>query len=307
MKKLAFALIFLSLLTYGAIARAAADSSGGAFGQVTIEDLGVENPGILPTNPFYFLKQWNRSFQRAITRDPLKKVSYELDITNQQAAEIKQLLNFSQDASAIREAVDHYRVNVDQLRDRLQDLTETSENPGVDRFLEQLTDLSLKHQGLLNEIAAKFEDDEDLQSSLYDAGNRVGEVLMEIPERFESPAKFEKRIERVVVDQDGYARMENALQVLGGIEDRLPESAKEAIFEVRQRLQEKIQQSAEEDMRQVMPLMKELETGDRISLPPVKIDSGDDKESVLRPLPIGDEKLESGEDEPVFKLLNEAR
>ncbi len=302
MKKLALTLIFLSLLTYGVVAQAETDTSGDIFGKVTIESLGVENPGILPTNPFYFLKEWNRSFQRRITRDPLKKVSYELDITNQQAAEIKQLLNLSQNAEAIHEAVDLYEINVDRLKARLGDLKETSENPNVDRFLEQLTDLSLKHQGLLNEISAKFEDDEELQSTLRDAGGKVGEVLLEIPERFESPEKFENRIERVLVDQGAYARIENALQVLGEIETRLPEGAREAIFDVRQRLQEKILESAEEDLQRVMPLMEDLEMGDEFSVPPVKTERGETKPPAVRPLPVPSEKLESGEGEPVFKL-----
>lgn len=287
MKKLAFVLICLGFLINSGVTRAEGNTMAAASEGVTIQDLGVENPGILPTNPFYFLKVWNRSFQRRITRDPLKKVSYELDVTNQQAAEIKQLLTYSQNTDAIKAAVDRYSENVAQLKARLGDLRETSENPNVDKFLQQLTDLSLKHQGLMNDIEEKFSTSTELGESLTAARDSVGEVLTEIPERFESPEKFEKRIERVIVNQGSYARVENALEILGQIEAKLPENAQERIANVRERLGEKFLQAAEEDMLKMAPIMRELELDGETS---------DKTEEVLPPvfriLPVESQKIE---------------
>lgn len=308
MKKLVFTLVFLSFLIFGGTVFAESNTSAFASTKVTIQDLGVENPGILPTNPFYFLKVWNRSFQRRITRDPLKKVAYELDVTNQQAAEIKQLLTYSQNTYAIKAAVDRYTENVAQLKARLEEVKDTSENPNVDKFLGQLTDLSLKHQGLMNDIEEKFSTSTDLQNSLENAKDAVGEVLVQIPERFESAERFEKRLFGTVVSQGSYARVENALQVLEQIESRLPEDAQKKIGEVRARLEQKIEQSIEQDMQRVTPLLKELEVpGAPSTVTPPKAGESGKTVPVLKILPIEDEKLEqvrpSG-NTPILKALN---
>ena len=54
MKKTIF---FVSLLTIASLTAILPVSAQEATSSV---DLGVENPGILPTSPFYFLKEWKR-------------------------------------------------------------------------------------------------------------------------------------------------------------------------------------------------------------------------------------------------------
>ncbi len=56
---------------------------------VTLEDLGIENPGLLQTNPFYFMKSLRRSTKRSLSFGPLKKAEAELRIANELAAELK--------------------------------------------------------------------------------------------------------------------------------------------------------------------------------------------------------------------------
>ena len=38
--------------------------SGGSGSGITVTELGVENPGTLPTSRFYFLKEWGRGLAR---------------------------------------------------------------------------------------------------------------------------------------------------------------------------------------------------------------------------------------------------
>ena len=59
--------------------------------EITAQDLEVENPGMLPTSPFYFLKNLGRTIKRTATFNPIKRANLELEIANQQAAEIAEL------------------------------------------------------------------------------------------------------------------------------------------------------------------------------------------------------------------------
>ena len=43
---------------------------------LTLEDLGIENPGILISNPFYFIKKFRRSTWRIFTFSQLKRADF---------------------------------------------------------------------------------------------------------------------------------------------------------------------------------------------------------------------------------------
>src|SRR3989338_1352335 len=54
-------------------------------------DLGVPDPGVLPTSPFYFVKEWRRGITRLFTFNPIKKAELELTILNEKAAEAQEV------------------------------------------------------------------------------------------------------------------------------------------------------------------------------------------------------------------------
>src|SRR3990167_11007107 len=89
-----FILSFLVVFSFSIVSSAMAQTADVAetaiqATEITTQDLEVEDPGMLPTSPFYFLKNWTRTIKRTITFDQTKKAELELEIINQQAAEIK--------------------------------------------------------------------------------------------------------------------------------------------------------------------------------------------------------------------------
>ncbi|MHB9019714.1 MAG: DUF5667 domain-containing protein, partial [Minisyncoccota bacterium] len=66
---------------------------GSVFAQneVISADQGGGDPGMLPTNPFYFFKEFGRNIQRVFTFDPVSRVELEVKITNEKAAEAKKI------------------------------------------------------------------------------------------------------------------------------------------------------------------------------------------------------------------------
>lgn len=83
---------------------------------VSSADLGVVNPGVLPSNPFYFLKKWKRDIKRAFTFGPVDQSRLELNILNERAAEIIRLAKiFPKDSAIIELASKKYLDNLINL------------------------------------------------------------------------------------------------------------------------------------------------------------------------------------------------
>lgn len=53
-----------------------------------------DNVGLLPTNPFYFLKEWRRDIKGFFTVRPVKRAELELQVIREKSAEIKKLQTF---------------------------------------------------------------------------------------------------------------------------------------------------------------------------------------------------------------------
>src|SRR3989304_1431905 len=65
--------------------------------------------GILPTNPFYFLKEWGRELRRAFVFNPVKRAEFELKITDEKAGELEKVSNIDGDNErGIDRAVSNY-------------------------------------------------------------------------------------------------------------------------------------------------------------------------------------------------------
>ena len=100
MKKFLILPLFVSFFLAGAVLAHPED-------EITITvDLGIEDPGTLPTSPFYFLKEWRRGLKLLFTFDRVKKAELELEISNEKAAEAKKVEEENPDnIEAIKRAI----------------------------------------------------------------------------------------------------------------------------------------------------------------------------------------------------------
>ena len=201
MKKTIF-LISLLAISCWLIANSAAAQEAQPTGEITTKDLGVENPGILPSSPFYFLKEWRRGIKKIFTFDPVKKAELELEETNERAAEIKKLEEIApSNIEAITKAAANYQRNVERLKNRLEGLKETSQNPNVDKLLDKLVERSLQHQQLFDNLKLKFEEKAELKEQLKAGQEKIDEIVAKIPEKFENIEAFRQRLEKAIENQ----------------------------------------------------------------------------------------------------------
>jgi len=76
-------------------------------------DLDLPAPGVLPSNPFYFFKEWKRGLKRTLTFNSIKTARLELDILNERAAEISKLTEVMPNNDRILKAsIDNYRADL---------------------------------------------------------------------------------------------------------------------------------------------------------------------------------------------------
>lgn len=167
MKKLLITLALFSSFSFVALGVASAQvttdttaTTGTQAQNVTTADLGVSNPGLLPTNPFYFLKEWGRGARMFFTFNKVSKAEYELKVVNQKVAEaLKVQETKPDDAKALVKAMGNYTDATGRLEARLASLKETSENPNVEKLLKKLDEQTLKHAVLLNQLTERWSTD----------------------------------------------------------------------------------------------------------------------------------------------------
>lgn len=191
--------------------------------QVEKVDLGVENPGILPSSPFYFLKEWRRSITRFFTTNPVKRAELESNEANERAAEIKKLEETAPSKiEAITKAANNYQQNMERLKTRLEQLQQTSENPNVDKLVENLIDRSIKHNELFDNLKDKFQEQTDLRDRLEAGQEKISEVISEIPQRLENATEFQQKLLDKIQDlPDSPLKEVRAVEILNKIEQKL--------------------------------------------------------------------------------------
>src|SRR3989339_1573177 len=85
-------------------------------------DLGIEEPSILPTNPFYFLKKWQQDVRLLFTFNKLKKVQGVLDYTLEKSLELQKVtISAPQNTSAIIKASNNLADGIDSLQSYTND------------------------------------------------------------------------------------------------------------------------------------------------------------------------------------------
>ena len=208
---------------------------------VSSSNLGIENPGILPTNPFYFIKEWSRGIRRVFTFNPIAKVKLELQITNEKAAEAKKVEQVSpNNVEAMNKALGNYQESQSHLKDKLEALKETSQNPEIDKLLSQAVDQAVKHEAVFNEIVKKFENHQDIKNSVEETNKKIEETTV-VAATKDDPTKFASKVESAITETKSE-----------GIIDRFSEKASESVKQSLEKLKQ--------DLKSV-----------EISVPPVKI------------------------------------
>ncbi len=185
---------------------------------VSLSDLGVPNPGLLPTNPFYFVKEWGRALRQLITSDPVKKAQLELNVATEKAAELKRVVDLNpSNTDALNRALDNYESGVQGITGDLERIDINAENAG--QLMSDVASQALKYQELLEELKASRSDAADKIEKIQ---AEIDKLMQELIAKDTTPGKFRDLLNNAInFQKDDLGRELKALPFL----DRLSESS----------------------------------------------------------------------------------
>lgn len=227
---------------------------------IGIKDLEVAEPTLLPSSPFYFFKNFTRGILRVFTFDPVRKADLELRFADEKLAETKKLADTSPErADAISRAIENYKQSQEALKNRIESLRETSQNPNVDKLLEKFADRAVKHEKLFAELKEKF-DTKELKDKIETAKEKIEESIAEAAKK-DDPEKFVRKLENALLESRGSDfKHIRSLEILDRISDKAPVDLKKELSAVRsefsQRLREDLETFAKKHEKQAPELIK---------------------------------------------------
>lgn len=214
---------------------------------VTAEDLGISEPTILPDSGLYAFKNMWRGVKTAFTFNPVKKAELKLEIANEKLIEAKKIAEKTGSEEFIEKAIENYKEAVETVKEKVENIKEKAqENPRVDKFLDKLADHQIKQTRLLDKLEEKLP--EKVFAKVKEAKERVienlGNAITKLEDRKE---KIAERIETAIENQKGSEfKIFKNIEILKELEEKIPEEAKFAIREARERKIEHFKEKMEE-------------------------------------------------------------
>lgn len=215
--------------------------------EVGLNDLGIEDPGLLPTNPFYFLKEWGRGARRLFTFNPVSKVELELKFANEKAAEVKKVEETAPaNVRAVTKALENYQKSQARLQNRLENLKEDSKNPQVEKLLENLADQNVKHVKVVETLIKKFENEAAVEELAKKVKERIEETTVTGAEK-DDPEKFAAKLEKALVaTKGGELKHLQSVELIDRLERKSPEEIKKSLGRLREDFQKRLEKDFEE-------------------------------------------------------------
>lgn len=200
-------------------------------------DLGIQSSGLLPSNPFYFLKEWGRGFRKLITPSAVRKAELDLDVLNEKAAELKKLDEIAvNNVSGLSLAVDSYLDSLAQLQQSLEAISDEPGSANLNDLAENLIFRSLRHFRLLEDLLNKYSTEAALIAKLQKAVDGLAAVLADAPVKLVLPRDFKAQFIAAVGEINDPFRELRSADLADRLEGILSDDAKDAAASLREDL-----------------------------------------------------------------------
>ncbi len=205
-----------------------------------VEDLSIKTPRLLPVSPFYFVKDFSRDIQKFFTFDSVKKAELELRFADERLMEVRILAETRPEKQdALKNALELYQNQTNELKDRLENLASKSKNPNIDKLLEKVTDRAIKHEKLFDELISNTKLSDTAKDKIKATQGVYLDVVSAVSKKFDTPTEFSDRLEKVVGSQVQTGSEFNSirvLEVIDRLETKLPEEVRAKTASIREDL-----------------------------------------------------------------------
>ena len=196
---------------------------------VQAEDLGINEPNLLPDSPFYFLKEWGREIQNFFTFNPTAKIKLKEKFASEKLMELKKIIEQKRNREIIEKGIENYQKGIKTLKEASENIEESAEeNEEVGKFLDKFIQNQALHQRILQKLENQIPPEvfEKIKSTRERHLENFGEVMTRLENKEKIQERLEKNLEKVKGSK--FKNFKN-LEVLLELEENVPESAQEAI------------------------------------------------------------------------------
>ncbi|MCL4406217.1 MAG: DUF5667 domain-containing protein [Patescibacteria group bacterium] len=152
--------------------------------------------GLLPSSPFYFLKEWRRSLQRAFSFGAEAKANTELKIAEEKAAEVKAVDQTEpQNVTALTKALANYQASQERLKAHFEALKNTSNNPNIDKLIQKFTDAAAKHEDLFKSLIQKAGEAKDIKEAVSSSQSAIEDAAAVAATKSQAAAQAVEKIQ----------------------------------------------------------------------------------------------------------------
>jgi hypothetical protein len=236
MKNLAIVILSVAFLFSGLAISAQEESSVADTEEVTLdeevlsEDLGVNEPTLLPDSPFYFLKNWGRAIQSTFTFNTVKKAELREKFANEKLIEVRKMIELGRESEAVQKGIQNYREEIQSAKEATEKIRERAEeNEQVGTFLDKFIQQQTLHQRILQNLEEQVPEEvfEKIKEAREEHLEKFGEVMSRLEE---DPEQMRERLEENLRDVKGseFKEFKN-IEILKELEERVPEEARESI------------------------------------------------------------------------------
>ncbi|MBU4274695.1 hypothetical protein KKE19_02675 [Patescibacteria group bacterium] len=213
--------------------------------EVSSQDLGINEPKLLPDSPFYFLKNWVRKIQSTLTFNKVKKAELENKYANEKLIELKKLVEKNADPEKIKKATENYQNQIEKIKEKVEQIKEkAADNQAVDKFLDKFVNQQILQEKILQKLEEQVPTEalEKIKEAREQHLVKFGEVMTKLEDRAE---KIKEKIENALEEGGSQFKNFKNLEILKNIEEKIPEQAKEAIQQAQENALNRLKENLE--------------------------------------------------------------
>jgi hypothetical protein len=168
-------------------------------GLVQAQTDDLPDPGMLPDNPFYFLKSWSESIGTFLTFGEEKKAERFLELSERRLSEARALAEKERGDMAER-AMEKYEEQLNKAMQRAEQAGERGMD--IDALLERISERTLKHQEVLADVYERVPEEarEGIERAMENSMRGHEEALQAISETIREDARERMRTKREDVE-----------------------------------------------------------------------------------------------------------
>ncbi len=212
---------------------------------VTLSDLDVNEPTLLPDSKFYFLKNWKNAIQSVFTFGQVNKAELNLKIASEKLLEAKKLAEKTSNPRILDKAAEIYNKQVEKIGNNIAKFKETAtSSEKVGKFLDKYVKQQILHEKILDKLESKVPTStlEKIKENREKHLEKFGEVMQKLASTTQVKTIIQKAIG--AIKGSDLKDIKN-LEILKNIQDKMPEGIKQQIQNViastTEKVKEKIQ------------------------------------------------------------------